>query len=74
MADIKTDLKKSIEQLTASLQELTASRANNQHSANSPIPEAMSSGELVLSKDVESFVQKNRDYADRTRSISVGTY
>lgn len=68
------DINESIEQLTASLQELAATRAGNRCGAALPVCDTLSAGELITPKEVESFVQRNRDYASRTRSISVGTY
>ena len=68
------NLDDSIEELTTSLQELAASRAEGQCITEETPPSTLSTGELTFSKEVESFVQKNRDYATKTRLVSEGTF
>jgi len=68
------DITESIEQLTASLQQLTAERAAETRAEIEQVPTRLSARKLKLFPGVESFVQRNRDYAEATRSISVGTY
>lgn len=61
-------------QLTQALQELTSRR---QQVANHPLrtlPQVITDGQLQFSKEVESFIEKKHDYAQRTRTVSVGTY
>jgi hypothetical protein len=64
----------SIEELTASLQELAAYRKDKGCDEAVALPGILSPGELTLSQEVESFVQKNREYALQSRSVSVGIY
>ena len=67
------NLNESIEQLTASLQELTA-----QSYTHAPHAEAVggpvAAEELPVSKEVESFLDQTRAYTEQTRNVSVGTY
>ena len=61
----------SIEELTASLQELTSGSYNNcvpVTAGQLPVDE------LSIPQEVESFVRDTIDYADKTRSISSGIY
>ena len=61
-------------ELTASLQELTA-RGQKQHDGPvSLIPKTVSDGELVLSDEVASFLERRESYAVKTRKISEGVY
>ena len=67
-------INESIEQLTASLQELAAHTYNHV-----PQPEPMTAGQasfqdLSVSAEVEAFIETTRAYADSTRNVSVGTY
>jgi hypothetical protein len=68
------DITESIERLTASLQQLTAERAAETHAETEQIPARLSTRKLKFSPGVESFVRRNRDYAEATRSVSIGTY
>ena len=64
----------SMEELTASMQQLTAEH----NRGTPPEPEAplkiLPAKQLAFSPEVDSFVQQNRDYSAATRSVSVGTY
>ena len=66
------NMNESIEQLTASLQELT------QTYGHGPTPEAVSGQvsvrDLRVSEEVQSFLAATRAYTEKTRNISVGTY
>jgi hypothetical protein len=64
----------SIEELTASLQELAAHRNDKGCEEAVHLPGILSAGELTLSPEVESFVERNREYAVQSRSVSVGVY
>jgi len=57
-------------QLTEALQELTNKKAQFESKSSEPV----ALDKLKLSKEVESFIEQKRDYADRTRSVSVGSY
>lgn len=59
-----------IEELTASLQELTAESYN---CAQAVVGEVRVD-ELQIPEAVESFVEDTRAYADKTRNVSEGTY
>ena len=66
------NMNESIDQLTASLQELTKSYCLVQESetvaGNLPVDQ------LEVSKAVESFVTETNDYVEKTRNVSAGTY
>jgi len=68
------DITESIDQLTASLQQLTVERAEGVRGEPQQTPDSLPARELAFWSGVESFVQQNRDYAAATRSVSVGTY
>jgi hypothetical protein len=65
------DINESIEQLTASLQELTAKTYTSTCEA---VAGKVESHELQVSKEVEAFVANTRAYSDKTRNVSVGRY
>ena len=67
------DVNDSIEQLTASLQELTSRTYCQSHGFETASGE-VSAADLEVSKEVESFIEMTRAYAEKTRSVSVGTY
>lgn len=60
----------SIEELTASLQELAAQSYANCAQPVGPVRV----DELQISAEVESFVEDTRAYAEKTRNVSEGTY
>ena len=64
-------INESIEQLTASLQELTAKTYchDGEH-----LSAQVDVNRLRVSDEVEKFVTEARAYADKTRNVSVGTY
>lgn len=64
----------SIEQLTAALQQLTAELAEPPPAERQEPAGCLPANQLRLSEGVESFVARSREYADKTRAISVGTY
>ena len=68
------NINESIEQLTASLQELTEQTYNHAHTTEPVSAGKVAVDELQVSKEVESFVEKTRAYSDKTRNVSVGTY
>jgi hypothetical protein len=68
------NLNDSLDQLTASLQELAASRTSTQVGAEVNVPQSMPAQDFQLSAEVESFVQRNLEYSAQTRSVSVGSY
>ena len=63
-------------QLTEALQELTARsvqfEASLQDSKIESKPVALH--DLHLSREVEEFIEQKREYSEKTRSVSVGTY
>lgn len=65
------DINESIEQLTASLQELTAQSYTCNCDA---VAEKVKANELQVSKEVENFVAESRAYSNKTRNVSVGSY
>ena len=61
-------------ELTASLQELT-SRSERQHrQIEKNVPASIAARDFSFSKEVESFLEKTRDYSAKTRGVNVGTY
>jgi hypothetical protein len=67
------NINESIEQLTASLQELTAQTYNHAQITDA-IEGKVAMDELQLSREVEAFVNATSAYSEKTREISVGTY
>jgi hypothetical protein len=61
----------SIEELTASLQELTTQSYAN---CAQPVAGPIDVDELKIPAEVESFVEDTRAYAEKTRNVSEGTY
>jgi len=68
------NINESIEQLTASLQELTTQTYKQAHITDPVSPGNVSVEELQVSEEVESFLERTRAYADKTRNVSVGMY
>ena len=62
------------QELTASLQELTARRQSGQAGERELIPNTVDEGELVLSTEVSSFLENRSLYATKTERTSVGNY
>ena len=63
----------SIEQLTASLQELTV-QTYGHISPSEAVAGTVPVNELQVSKEVETFVADTCAYLDKTRNVSVGKY
>jgi hypothetical protein len=61
----------SIEELTASLQELTTQSYGN---CTQQVGGVVNVQELQIPNGVESFVESTLAYADQTRNVSAGTY
>lgn len=61
-------------ELTASLQELTSQSEQSAHHASEPLPASIAESELTLSKEVQTFLERTREYSARTRDVHVGTY
>jgi hypothetical protein len=67
------NINESIEQLTASLQALSAHtycHSDNGEAVAGNVPV----DELQVSAEVEAFVAATRAYSEKTRNVSVGTY
>jgi hypothetical protein len=62
------------QELTASLQELTARRGTRKAGERRSIPKSVAERELVLSSEVESFLDRRQSYVAQTKRVSVGTY
>jgi hypothetical protein len=60
----------SIEELTASLQELTHAYGNGAPQLTGPVDV----DDLQMPAELESFVENTRAYADKTHKVSEGTY
>jgi hypothetical protein len=67
------NMNESMEQLTASLQELTA-KTYGHTSICEAVAGKVPANELQVSKEVETFVEDTRAYANKTRDVSVGKY
>ena len=63
-------------QLTEALQELTARSVQFEASLHDSQVESkpVALHDLHLSREVEEFIEQKREYSERTRSVSVGTY
>jgi len=62
-------------QLTEALQELTVRSAKLQAKNDSQIEsKPVALHDLHLSREVEEFIDQKREYSEKTRSVSVGTY
>ena len=68
------NINESIEQLTASLQELAAQSYNQVQQSPPMTAGTVAEHDLLISEEVEAFVELTRAYADKTRNVSVGTY
>lgn len=62
------------QQLTSSLQEITARHADQQSPAREPLPDEVAAGDLVISAEIESFLERSQSYSAQTRTVSVGSY
>jgi hypothetical protein len=68
------NVNESIEKLTASLQELTTQTYHHACISEPLTAYTVSTNELLICKEVETFVQETTAYANKTRNVSVGTY
>jgi hypothetical protein len=66
------NMNESIEQFTASLQELTQTYCHGPKAETVPVQ--VSVEDLRVSAEVQAFVDATRAYSERTRNVSVGTY
>lgn len=62
------------QELTASLQELTAKAAEKGSSQVQQLPAQMLAGEFSISQEVENFLEESQSYSAKTRSVNVGNY
>lgn len=67
------NINESIEQLTASLQELMAETYNHAHCIEIPKGK-IAPDELRFSDSVSAFLEETRAYSVKTRNVSVGSY
>jgi hypothetical protein len=68
-----TNINESMDQLTESLQELTAKTCGHACPCEA-VAGKVPANELKVSEKVERFVASTRAYSDKTRNVSVGTY
>lgn len=61
-------------ELTASLQELTSRSKQQFCKRQEPLPASITPGDLTLSREVDSFLEKTRNHSAKTKSVNVGTY
>ncbi|MEO8428505.1 MAG: hypothetical protein ABI651_15495 [Verrucomicrobiota bacterium] len=61
-------------ELTASLPELTSNSEQQPGQNEDVLPSSIAAGEFTVSKEVESFLEKTREYSVRTRNVNIGTY
>lgn len=58
-------------QLTEALQKLAEQEPKFQTSASLPGPDPE---RMVLAPEIDRFIQERREYMEKTRTVSVGTY
>jgi hypothetical protein len=61
-------------ELTTSLQELTSRSEQQFCKRPEPLPTSITQGDTTLSKEVDTFLEKTREYSARTKNANVGTY
>ena len=61
-------------ELTASLQELTSMSERPSGQNHTDLPSLIAAGEFTVSQEVEVFLERTREYSDKTRNVHVGTY
>jgi hypothetical protein len=62
------------QELTSSLQEMTARLEQMSAFESKPLPNNVAAGELATSSEVEIFVERSQSYTAQTRSVNVGSY
>jgi hypothetical protein len=62
------------QELTNSLQELTSKTERQPRQIEQPVPASIAARDFSFSKEVESFLEKTRDYSARTQGVHVGMY
>lgn len=58
-------------QLTEALQKLVEQEPKFRNSAPLPVPDP---ARMTLSPEIDRFIQERREYMDKTRTVSVGSY
>lgn len=61
-------------QLTQALQELTRRSQQDEPQARSSAPSVIPADRLKFSQEVESYLERRKDYSSQTRHVSVGSY
>jgi hypothetical protein len=61
------------QELTASLQALN-SRRTEPKVVQQEFPRALAASDVVFSREVKTFIDGRRSYAEKTRNISIGQY
>lgn len=61
-------------ELTTSLQELTSRSEQQFCKRQEPLPTSITQGDTTLSKEVDTFLEKTREYSARTKNANVGAY
>ena len=61
-------------ELTDSLQELTSKSEQQPGQNEDVLPQSIAAGELTVSAEVESFLEKTQEYTAKTRNVHIGTY
>jgi len=61
-------------QLTHALQELTRRSQQDEPQVQSSAPSVIPADRLQFSKEVESYLERRKDYSSQTRHVSVGSY
>ena len=62
------------QQLTHALQELTSRSQQVEVQPRQTMPRVITAQQLHFSPEVENYLEQKQAYAQRTRSVSVGTY
>jgi hypothetical protein len=63
------------QELTSSLQELTARKTQHAHSEHEQTtPSSLAADDLTFSEEVQTFLEQSQSYAAATRAVNVGSY
>jgi hypothetical protein len=62
------------QELTTSLQALTARNAQGQGVAKQGFPRSIPAKDVTVAREVRNFLESRRSYEARTRTVSIGRY
>jgi hypothetical protein len=67
-------MNKATQELTASLQDITARIAEKSAVSETPLPNKVAAAELEISKEIESFIERSQSFSAEVRPLKVGHY